>query len=338
MGKVKSAKGKSKKITWKKIKHPDVDDYLVEKAREERLGIKDKSDDQLFFVDQLGFDDDYSELSKKKKEALERKTRRTKDGPLVDMEELTCFKILKADSAVKDPLVKRNAVKKGGGKKTTEMQLKDDLRYFLRNENPKKQAKSNASATDSSIRDLWGEGEETGTKNQKRVNDIVENEWLSDEAKRNILRNRSSWRPSFQKNKIQAVEVPHPGLSYNPSFQHHQEVLAQVVEVEKAKLKKQQKITRATAVTKVEGDGTIPEIKDEPEESDEEDDKKKVKITGVPKQKTKQQKRKEVEKREQEAERAGQKLKVKKRITSLPAQDPEERNCSKRSEAEGSVK
>lgn len=102
-----SVLGKSKKITWKRIKHLDVDDFLVEKRRDERLGLSEKPDEELFQIDQLGFDDDYAQLAQKKKDAVKKKFSRQKDGPLVVLEDLQCFKILKPDSAVKDPVIKR---------------------------------------------------------------------------------------------------------------------------------------------------------------------------------------------------------------------------------------
>lgn len=45
--------------------------------------------------------------------------------------------------------------------------------------------------------------------------------------------------------KIPAVEVPHPGASYNPSYDDHQKLLLEAREVEVKKLKQEKKIKRA---------------------------------------------------------------------------------------------
>lgn len=43
---------------------------------------------------------------------------------------------------------------------------------------------------------------------------------------------------------LQAVEYPHPGTSYNPTFQDHQDLLKQACEVEAKEIKQEMKIRR----------------------------------------------------------------------------------------------
>jgi hypothetical protein len=135
---------------------------------------------------------------------------------------------------------------------------------------------------------------------------VLDDEWLREETKRNILRNRSSHVPSRKKNEVKAVEVPHPGLSYNPSFKDHQELLAKAVEKEKLKLAAEAKIRRATFTPKIVGDGTLMDVKSE-SEPEQEDEKVVAKLS---KPKTKQQKRKERELKEKDMKLKKQKQKV----------------------------
>lgn len=180
------------------------------------------------------------------------------------------------------------------------MKFKDELRYYRQRET---RSQTKAQSSTNELTDLWST---TGTSTA--TNSVLDNEWLTPDTKRNIIRNRSNWKPMLQKNEVAAVEVPHPGLSYNPSFSHHQQLLVTAVANVKAKLKQEQKIARATSTPKFEGDGTIPEVKDEEEDSEEDDDKSRFRK--LPKPKTKQQKRKEKEQREREVKLKEQKDKV----------------------------
>lgn len=103
--------GKSKKDTWKKLQHPDLEDFLQDQRQDERLGIKEKTDDQLFIIDQDGSDAFLKAPSTKPRITRQRRVR-NKEGPLVDLDGLRCFKNLKPDSVVKDPVIKRY-VRKG---------------------------------------------------------------------------------------------------------------------------------------------------------------------------------------------------------------------------------
>lgn len=46
---------------------------------------------------------------------------------------------------------------------------------------------------------------------------------------------------------LPAVELPHPGMSYNPSFQDHQDLLSIVGEKELKLIKEDQHLTRCTS-------------------------------------------------------------------------------------------
>lgn len=143
------------------------------------------------------------------------------------------------------------------------------------------------------------------TYSAKSVESVMANEWLSEEAKRNLLRNRSVHKIKKPPTQLKAIEVPHPGLSVNPSFADHQDILQKVVELTKEEILKEQKLIRKTAIpktTKEEVDvKEETEVKSEPESDD--DDTKNGLLK--PKAKTRQQKRKARELNEQQR---GQKM------------------------------
>lgn len=137
----------------------------------------------------------------------------------------------------------------------------------------------------------------------KSVEAILTNEWLKEETKRNMLRNRSLHKVKKPTTQLKAIDTPHPGLSVNPSFTDHQDILRKTIEITQAEIKKEQKLIRATAIPKSakEDDSEDLDIKEEIDvksepESDEEDSKNGIFAN---KPKTKQQRRKARELSEQ---------------------------------------
>lgn len=175
----------------------------------------------------------------------------------------------------------------------------------------------------------------------KKIESVLGNEWLTDETKRNLLRNRSLHKIKKQPTQLKAIEPPHPGLSVNPSFLDHQDILKQVVEITKSEIKKEQKLIRATAVPRTikgensEDDVDIKEeteIKTEPESDGEEDSKQGILL---PNRKTRQQRRKARELNEQQRQQMERKEKLRQesdvyRIKKLKKQITEAETESKR--------
>lgn len=101
---MKRKQGKNKKKTWKQIQHKDVEKFLDDAREDERLGgIRSKTNDELFAID----DFTEAELMSKNIEESPKVVVRNKSGPLVPVEDLKCFHLLKPHTAVKDPVVKR---------------------------------------------------------------------------------------------------------------------------------------------------------------------------------------------------------------------------------------
>ena len=90
--------------------------------------------------------------------------------------------------------------------------------------------------------DLWKE---------KMTKDIDTN-WLSLDTVRHTLTHfgvkKKRIPTSLRKrpSNIPAVEPPHPGISYNPSFQDHQHLLREVVQKEMEFIKEEEHLNRVT--------------------------------------------------------------------------------------------
>lgn len=81
---------------------------------------------------------------------------------------------------------------------------------------------------------------------------VENNEWLNDATKRHTIINLRSLKKRIGRvsdskpTAIPTVEPPHPGLSYNPSFEDHQNLLKVTVEKEKKIIKEEQHLDRVT--------------------------------------------------------------------------------------------
>lgn len=78
----------------------------------------------------------------------------------------------------------------------------------------------------------------------------MQDEWVSNNTKKHNLRGVgiSIKSSSLTKKKacVPAIEPPHPGMSYNPSFEDHQDLLKIVADREIELIKEEQHLTRCT--------------------------------------------------------------------------------------------
>lgn len=79
------------------------------------------------------------------------------------------------------------------------------------------------------------------------------NEWISAQAKVHSLRGHGNFRDVLtrrtkmkQTNQVGAIEVPHPGTSYNPSFKDHQALLKEITSKECKIIKEEVHLARVT--------------------------------------------------------------------------------------------
>nr|CAG4647956.1 EOG090X07H9 [Moina brachiata]SVE93052.1 EOG090X07H9 [Moina brachiata] len=245
---------KHKKKTWRVTDIGDVDRFLEsQRSDERRIGPLNDLPDENFFVIP----------SKQENVVLNQqaiKKKRSKEiGPL------KCHAILTPSSAVPDPLIKRNRVR------TTEeradpliLKIKQQRRaegkiprkYVQSIKDRQKSKEEYAQKTKKPERlrttfdfDLWGDKGDALVIGDKSV---VEAD-LADEVRKYTLdkmgkRIYSRPQAMFKKTTaLPAVEVPHPGASYNPTFQDHQELLQKACQNESKEIHKEKKISNAIA-------------------------------------------------------------------------------------------
>lgn len=78
----------------------------------------------------------------------------------------------------------------------------------------------------------------------------MQDEWVTNNAKKHNLRGVGipikKLRSLRKKTHLPAVEPPHPGMSYNPSFEDHQDLLKIVAEKEVKLIKEEEHLIRCT--------------------------------------------------------------------------------------------
>lgn len=211
---------KKTKRSWRKnVDIQDVDRFLEDQRLEERLGVPvaSKTDKELFVVDTAG-----KEVEKTKEQEAKRSLKKAR-RELLKNSEPKCFAILSPSSAVKDPISKRNFIKKP---------------CVPRKRTAQPVAKVEEIGKEKPCTDLWEE------KVSKKVDVIASNEWLNNSTKKHtldVVTNKKRKVPLRNKNSVlPSIAEPHPGTSYNPSYEDHQELLRQIA-VDELKLMKEEK-------------------------------------------------------------------------------------------------
>lgn len=246
---VKKRQGSKKtKKAWRKTDIQDVEDFLEDKRLEERLGISfnDTKDEDLFTIDTAP---DSQNLEKYEDFIKDRRSKISSQLP-------RCFQNLQSDSKVPDPIAKRNRVKTAEERKHPLLRLKEaDLKAKgilkakevgrLRNRELNALRKKNKPVKGEFSKDLWDD--------DKPLPGEMNSEWVLQPAKEHnvahsnlremVIRYKKRSKPS----KIPAIEAPHPGVSYNPSYSAHRELLESVANKEMELIKKDQHLTRVTS-------------------------------------------------------------------------------------------
>ncbi|XP_050681785.1 ribosome biogenesis protein NOP53 [Leptidea sinapis] len=250
--KKKKRVSKRNKTAWRKHSDiRDVEDFLEEQRLEERLGhIDKKTDDEIFKIDTIG--DDVEE----KPDVKPLSAKQQKRAKLVETPR--CFEILLNSSKVEDPNRKRNHLKPVGSKPTDLSKLttkrhiekgtilkrlqlaKKDKRQAIQK---KKKAKN---VRQTYNKNLWG----TDLPEAKGIPDTLVGDFTTTEAQLHNVPTTRRLRPKPPPPKIvvsrKAVELPHGGISYNPAFADHQELLQSVVQHEQKMMKKEEHLHRVT--------------------------------------------------------------------------------------------
>lgn len=251
--KKKRVSKKNKKAWGKYCDIRDVEEFLEDQRLEERLGkFETKPDSDLFVVDIAGESKDDIEIEEKKPlSAKLQKRAKLKELP-------KCFEVLLPASKVQDPNAKRNRVNPIGTKPTalsklTEQRKTKKKMYEKKLEEAKKNRKI---AIDKKRRakkvrqnfdlDLW----EKDSLETKGIPETLCDEFISPEAQLHNVLTTQRLRPKPPVSKTvatrPAVEAPHPGVSYNPSYKEHQELLQEVGKHEQKMMKREAHLLRVT--------------------------------------------------------------------------------------------
>jgi len=248
--KINKKAAKNKKRNWRKnIDTADIEEALEEQRFEERVGgsfaARDSKD--LFTLDTEGKDPNERKVKKNRREQKPNKA----------------WALLNGLGGAPDPIVKRNRVRTKEEKESSLMKKRRELRIqqgiisnkernAQRNRKLNEEKKKAREADNKNRRrikfdfDLWAED----TKGWEGV----DKSWIGKELKVHTdiwttnLKPKEAEKRSDLKNKtlIDTVEVPHPGQSYNPTLQDHQDILWKAAMVEIDKDKAQKKIERST--------------------------------------------------------------------------------------------
>ncbi|XP_072761804.1 ribosome biogenesis protein NOP53 [Anoplolepis gracilipes] len=223
--KIKKRKvSKKTKKSWRKhVDIKDVDKFLDNKRLEERLGVpfSEREDSQLFVIDKSKT---VRNTSSKQVARLALKNKEPK-----------CFASLKPHTQVPDPISKRNHVRLKGQNKILKNKTLTKTITNIKKNIKKKEIKD----------DIW-----TSTDICKLPDELTE--WMSSDSIRHTIKHLG-----VQKRKLPAslhkkpsvlpvVEVPHPGMSYNPSYTDHQELLHQIAQKELELIKQEEHLNRVT--------------------------------------------------------------------------------------------
>ncbi|XP_053615219.1 ribosome biogenesis protein NOP53 [Plodia interpunctella] len=251
--KKKHVSKKNKKAWRKHCDITDVEAFLEDQRLEERLGkFETKPDSELFILDTQG----EREFEAKEEKPVVLTPKQRKRQKLVETPK--CFEVLLPSSKVEDPNKKRNHKNPVGFKPTALSKVTEQRRlkrgYYekkavearknrkiaLEKKRKIKQIKENFDL------DLWGEV----LPEAKGIPTTLCDEFIPTQAQlHNVLPDkRLRPKPPPPKTIVTraAVEAPHPGISYNPSYQEHQQLLQDVVQHEEKMIKREQHLLRVT--------------------------------------------------------------------------------------------
>ncbi|KAK6622174.1 hypothetical protein RUM44_001981 [Polyplax serrata] len=235
---------KSKKSWRKNVDISDVDNFIQDQLLQERLGVNysEQNDEDLFEIDTTG-NEEYVCIDNKAGKIVE------PEKPKSDVENYPpsmrlretklpkCFEILEKRTAVPAAIAVKKGVKPSrlrhkGLRRKLEVQSETSLK--------KKEKKPGVLFN----YDVWSKETET----EKKIDD----NWLTSDTVRHTLQNTGLHKKQIPKtifvkpSLLPAVEVPHPGLSYNPSLRDHNDILSKVAEKELEIIKEEKHLNRVT--------------------------------------------------------------------------------------------
>lgn len=241
--KKKKRVSKRNKIAWRKhIDITDVENYLDDQRLEQILGpVSEKPDEELFQID-----------TTPNKVTLTTRQRRK----LKILEPAKCYSALNAQSKIPDPVGKRST-RKSKEQRQEKIIISDVIKAKKRQKmvvkliNSERVSKIPEEDSSEVKYDLWNADLSLVGNNNIDI-DVRNDSWICGDAERHLMHGegkRSKIVPKTVGKKplgVNSIELPHPGMSYNPSFKDHQDLLQKIAEKEKEIIKEEQHITRVT--------------------------------------------------------------------------------------------
>nr|XP_016937182.1 ribosome biogenesis protein NOP53 [Drosophila suzukii] len=238
---------KKNKSAWRKTDIQDVEQFLEDQRQEERIGtFTDKQDEDLFVLDTSADKPAKAAvLSVKQKRKLNAK------------KPMRSHQALENTSKVQDPIAKRNHVRQKKNGRNIELEVcnptkprhrqanSDRALYYEKLEQRLADKKSKKLAVE---KDIWEEVDFRdaipGLKDKKG--------WISRELAlhtagnigKKVVKTHASLH--HKTTKAKKFELPHPGMSYNPAPEDHQDLISKIVEREEGIIKKEQHLKRVT--------------------------------------------------------------------------------------------
>ncbi|RNA22811.1 glioma tumor suppressor candidate region protein 2 [Brachionus plicatilis] len=249
---------KHKRKNWKKTGIVEVEQGIDDFRQQKNHGgvISEKKDEDLFFIQKekkTNLIDENEEPAPKKRLSLEEK-----------LENLKCYKNLQPDS-LSCPAHIININQRPDKNSKRQQKLKEKQVKLSKNElqNILKSKEIDKENT-ITLKDIIKKKKKTNkivSRTKDRKNVIIETKFEQDiwkakkepvknEIEENFLRYTKQLLPKKPENPIQPksavpkLEVPHPGASYNPDYDDHQDLLLRAHLIELEKLKKEQKEMR----------------------------------------------------------------------------------------------
>jgi nucleolar protein 53 len=230
---------KKNKISWRKhVNISDVEEFLEDKRLEERLGppLATLTNEELFKIETKPSED--LSLKQQKKLKLLKPPR--------------CFELLQPHTQVPDPIKKRNRVR-------SKEERKNDLIKKKEAENRAKGILKHREVQAINDRQVYETKKKCAPKRGEFTENIwnddggnEKNEWLaSNTIKHNLVGSGKSSktvkRPAKHETSVlPSIEAPHPGMSYNPSFDDHQDLLKAIADKELKIIKEEKHLNRVT--------------------------------------------------------------------------------------------
>ncbi|RWS17200.1 cellular protein-like protein [Dinothrombium tinctorium] len=226
---------KNRKKTWRKHTNIDeVEEFLEEKRLEERLGDQNLGN-QLFFIEKTGSAQNVDQklVADNQKPRAKQKVKQPVKKTEQLVENLKAFRALKSCSAVKPFLITRPSAPKTPKRLKGNLSRKVAESKSCLEKEQKKRKEEKRGKENPVFYDMWNESEEGIIKDDKELKELEEIQHLLMGKNKPKISDYHYQKPSL----LPAVEVPHPGSSYNPSFEDHQDLLSKAhqIELEKAK-------------------------------------------------------------------------------------------------------